>query len=72
MFWKKRKALTGDGMEERITIGSPDGIELDQTVYDKRTVFRNVTVEILENTKTGKVSIGWYKQSDTEEIDDGI
>lgn len=57
-------------MEQRITLGSPEGAELDQTIYNKRTVYKNVTVEILEDTRTGKTSIGWYKQSDTEEVED--
>lgn len=57
-------------MEESIRIGGPDGYELDTCIYDKRTILKNVTIEILENTKTGKISIGWYRQDDTEEIDE--
>lgn len=55
---------------EKITLGGPDGIAIDPCIYDKRTVYKNVTVEIFENTKTGECSVGWYKQDDTEEIED--
>lgn len=45
-----------------------NGTVIDTTIYDKRTVLKNVTIEILEDTRTGKTSIGWYRQEDTEEI----
>ncbi len=57
-------------MATKFTFGSPDGIEIDPTIYDKRTVFKNVTIEILEDTKTGKMTVGWYRQDDTEEIEE--
>ena len=48
----------------------PDGVhECEPIIYTKRTVFRNVTVEIWEN-EIGDVSIGWIRQDDTEEITD--
>jgi hypothetical protein len=34
---------------------------VETNLYDKRTVVENATVEILENTKTGETSIGWWK-----------
>lgn len=34
---------------------------VETNLYDKRTVVKNATVEILENTKTGETSIGWWK-----------
>jgi hypothetical protein len=33
----------------------------ESNIYDKRTVVENAIVEILENTKTGETSIGWYE-----------
>ncbi len=57
-------------MENSIRIGDPDGYELDTCIYDKRTILKNVTIEILENSKTGKTTIGWYRQYDTEEINE--
>ena len=30
-------------------------------VYDEREVHNNCTVEIWKNTKTGRVSVGWYE-----------
>lgn len=34
---------------------------VETNLYDKRTVVKNATVEILENTKTGETSIGWWE-----------
>ena len=47
----------------------PDGEhECEFVVYTKRTLYKNVTVEVLE-TEDGSVSIGWYRQENTEEIE---
>lgn len=35
--------------------------EPDIPIYDKETRHENCTVQILENTKTGKISIGWWE-----------
>ena len=35
--------------------------EIDIPIYDKETRHENCTVQILENTKTGRVSIGWWE-----------
>ena len=35
--------------------------EPDIPIYDKETRHENCTVQILENTKTGRVSIGWWR-----------
>ena len=43
----------------------PEGYDeipiVETNMYDKKTVVKNATVEILENTKTGETSIGWYE-----------
>lgn len=36
-------------------------------VFDKREVIHDCTVEIWENTVTGEVSIGWYRQQKGQE-----
>lgn len=54
---------------EGITI-KPDGIhELSphRFVLEKR--LKNVTIEILRCKECGEVSIGWYRQDDTEELE---
>jgi hypothetical protein len=33
----------------------------DDSVFDIVEIHENCTVEVLRNTKTGEVSIGWYK-----------
>jgi len=35
--------------------------KVDANIYDKETIIKNATLQIWENTVTGKVSIGWYK-----------
>ena len=48
------------GTAEIIKIPKP---LIDCNVYDKCEIHHNCTVEILENSVTGKVSIGWYRES---------
>lgn len=44
------------------------GHELDPNIYHLKQKLRNVTVEILESD-SGEISIGWYRQEDTEEVE---
>ena len=47
-----------------------DGIhEMKPHAYRLKQKLKNVTVEILECSECGDVSIGWYRQEDTEEIE---
>lgn len=57
-------------MEEKITIGSADGAELDPCVYEVEQVLENVTIEILRCPDCGKYSIGWKRQPNTREIEE--
>ena len=41
---------------------------LETNIFDKVTTYTNCTVEILENTVTGEISIGWYSTEETEEV----
>ena len=46
----------------------PDGEhEVKCFVYTDRVVYKNVTVEVLI-AENGEISIGWYRQDNTEEI----
>lgn len=38
--------------------------EPEVVVYDKEEVFTNCTVQVLTNTVTGKVSVGWWKEGE--------
>lgn len=42
--------------------------ELDPCKYVLTEKYKNVTVEVLKCPVCGDVSIGWYKQDNTEEI----
>ena len=33
----------------------------ETNIFDKETIIENCTVQILENTVTGELSIGWWK-----------
>lgn len=32
--------------------------------YDKEEIFENCTVQVLTNTKTGEVSVGWWQNEE--------
>ena len=53
-------------MPEKVFLGN--GAELDPCIYEIDAIYKNCTVEILKCPKCGKVSIGWYRQENTEEI----
>lgn len=58
-----------DGTHSSITI-KPDGVhDLSPHHFKKVQRLKNVTVEILQCKVCGKVSIGWYRQNDTVEVD---
>lgn len=44
--------------------------DFDMNLYNKSTIYTNCIVEVLENTFTGKISVGWYPTEETEEIKD--
>lgn len=45
-----------------------DGIIFN--VYDKETIIKNCTVQILENTVTGDISVGWWRNDTYTEDED--
>ena len=45
----------------------PDGIHpVSPHLYKTKEIHRNVTVEVSQCTVCGDISIGWYRQEDTE------
>ena len=36
-------------------------LSVDMDVYDQEEIYENCTVQVLTNTVTGKVSIGWWR-----------
>lgn len=55
-----------------ITI-KPDGVyELSPHHFKKVQRLKNVTIEILQCKVCGKVSIGWYRQDNTEETEEAL
>lgn len=51
-----------DGLDAAIEVITDAAEETDIPIYDKETRHENCTVQILENTKTGKISIGWWEK----------
>ena len=57
-------------MEAKITELEHDPLtdtNFDATIYDKEETITHCTVQILTNTYTGDISVGWWKES-AEEI----
>ena len=40
-----------------------DVLKVETNIFDKREVFTDCTVEVLTNTVTGEVSVGWWQNS---------
>lgn len=55
-----------DLREKLAELSGGEFVELAVAFYDKREVHNNCTVEVLTNTKTGAVSVGWYENSEEE------
>ena len=50
----------------------PDGKhELDPCEYREILRLKNVTISILKCDNCGHISVGWMRQDNTEEVDDG-
>ena len=51
---------------ERIFVGA---YEYDPCLYEEIERYQNVTVAISRCTKCGKITVDWYRQDDTVEVD---
>lgn len=55
-----------------------DIVDLHANIFDKVEVFHNCTVEVLTNTVTGDVDVGWYPEGSSpyedeeDEEDEGL
>ena len=39
-------------------------LKVETSFYDKEEIFPNCTVQVLTNTVTGEVSVGWWKNEE--------
>lgn len=39
----------------------PEQVRVECNIYDQEHIYRDCTVQILENTKTGEISVGWWQ-----------
>lgn len=51
--------LREENAQLRARLNKEESVEIN--IFDKVTRIPNCTVEILENTKTGQTSTGWYR-----------
>lgn len=40
---------------------NPEQVRVECNIYDQEHIYRDCTVQILENTKTGEISVGWWQ-----------
>lgn len=40
---------------------NPEQVRVECNIYDQEHIYRDCTVQILENTRTGEISVGWWK-----------
>ena len=60
---------SGETMTKNGTKKMPTSEYEADNVYDECEVHENCTVEIWRNSKTGKISIGWYENKDERKND---
>jgi uncharacterized coiled-coil DUF342 family protein len=42
-------------------IETDNGVKVESNIFDKEKIIENCTVQILENSLTGEVSVGWWR-----------
>ena len=42
-------------------------IAVETNIYDQEEIHHNCTVQVLRNSVTGEVSVGWWKEKEEEE-----
>lgn len=42
-------------------------IAVEANIYDTEEIYRNCTVQVLRNSVTGEVSVGWWKEKEDGE-----
>lgn len=45
-------------------------LKIETNIYDQEEIYPNCTVQVLTNTVTGEVSVGWWKNGGVEDVDD--
>ena len=40
--------------------------DINVPIYDEEEIYHNCTVQVWRNSKTGEVSIGWWKEDEDE------
>lgn len=63
MIWSGTKYCPNCGKK----IESAESIVSLLEFYDQEEIHRNCTVQILTNTKTGDISLGWWKNGESDE-----
>lgn len=45
-------------------------LDVDMDIYDQEEIYPNCTVQVLTNTVTGKVSIGWWRNDLGQDLEE--
>lgn len=48
-------------LEEKLERAEAEVVKVETSFYDQEEVFHNCTVQVLTNTATGDVSVGWWR-----------
>lgn len=44
-------------------------MQIETNIFDQREVYTNCTVQVLTNSVTGEVSVGWWRNEEGSEDD---
>ena len=59
--WQRMMSMAADRLAEL------DRPKVEVSFYDKEETYPNCTVQVLTNTVTGDVSVGWWKNGGAED-----
>ena len=58
-----------DKNNPRIEVDIEEATKVEPNIYDKEDIYPNCTVQILTNTETGEMSVGWWEnERSTDDI----
>lgn len=52
--------MRGDSGVVPLTPRGPGDVAIDINLYDVEEIYPNCTVQVLRNTVTGEISVGWW------------
>ena len=59
----RKESIAADVWNRR----APEIVKVETNFYDKEEIYPDCTVQVLTNTATGEVSVGWWKNGEKAE-----